>query len=235
MTDDRSQDQPAESSEVLKEEAQELQKLLRERAFQEIQRPPGTVARACIAAVLLFSLGGGMVLLGSPDFRRVVVQWIAYRTFPGSDASARIFRLPPPPAEPAVAKVQSVVPAGVTSLEGEIEGVLYATIPGPEAPGPAAPSQEQPGFAAPSKTPDAEEAMQVLQELSSVMGKIVAGEDENFVFQEWRPVKVEPPRYWLDVIVKRSEDEQEVHLVFEVDLEARSFRPLSQAARDLRP
>lgn len=212
-------------------EAAELRRSLRARLLQEAHRGPGILYRLLVLVVLAAVLGGAFSLLLMESLRRQAVEQLASLVVPEAGGFARVYPLPPPPPEPAVPKMATALPPSVAS-GGEVEGVLYATIPGPEQSGSPAESQQTEFQQAP-KSPGAELALARLREFSRVATAILEGSDERYEFVEWRLVRSNPPSFWLDLVVKDRSDESEVHLVYEVDIETGRVRPLSQAARDL--
>jgi hypothetical protein len=48
---------------------------------------------------------------------------------------------------------------------------------------------------------------------------------------EWKPVRSQPPEFYIDVVVRR--EGQILHYIWAVDVERQTIRPLSQAAREL--
>ncbi|GAB4247165.1 MAG: hypothetical protein Kow00109_23270 [Acidobacteriota bacterium] len=220
-----------QASADLVREAAELRRSLQTRLLAEAHRGPGLLYRLVALLVLAAALGGAFTLLLVDSWRRQAVEHFASLVAPEAVGSARLYSLPPPPPEPAVAKMATVIQGGAPPT-GEVEGVLYATIPGPEQAAASA-EEQQPEFQQVPKTPEAEAALIKLRELSEVAAGILDGNDERYEFVEWRLVRNAPPRFWLDLVVKERTGGAEVHLVYEVDVDGSRIRPLSQAARDL--
>ncbi len=146
------------------------------------------------------------------------------------DRQKEVFRLPPPP--PKAVQTRVVIPTGRISVGGadeEAEGVLFLDKMPPalgkeEAPAPAVIL---------AKNSFNEAAYNLLRATSETAGELTKNNIPEFEFQDWRPVKDDPPEAWIDLVVKRGSDGELVHLIWSVNTETERMTPLSQAARDL--
>ncbi len=146
------------------------------------------------------------------------------------DRQNEVFRLPPPP--PKAVQTRVVIPTGRISVGGaeeEAEGVLFLDKMPPalgkeEAPAPAVIL---------AKNSFNEAAYNLLRATSETAGELTKNNIPEFEFQDWRPVKDDPPEAWIDLVVKRGSDGELVHLIWSVNTETERINPLSQAARDL--
>ena len=76
-------------------------------------------------------------------------------------------------------------------------------------------------------------AFNLLTATSETVAELTQNNIEGFDFQDWRPVKDDPPEAWIDLVVTRGSDGELVHLIWSVNTETERMTPLSQAARDL--
>lgn len=141
-----------------------------------------------------------------------------------------IFRLPPPPPQAVQTKV--LIPGGSASTGGAEEepvGVLFLdeTLPGPER------RERTPAPLVLAKSPFNEAAYDLLTQTGEVAGELTENHISEFEFKGWRPVKDAAPEFWIDLVVMRRSDGEEVHLIWSVNTETGQVTPLSQAARDL--
>ena len=113
-----------------------------------------------------------------------------------------------------------------------MDGVLYADIEVEGGGGRDDRDDESAEFIKPVRTEGSEKAFEFLVLSSEVVQKLVDGELEGYTFKEWSPVQNDPPRYLLDLLAAAG-DGEELHLVWEVNVDKESVRPLSQAARDM--
>ena len=103
----------------------------------------------------------------------------------------------------------------------------------------ALPPEEEKGEAdsQPATTPKDDSsnlAFQMLKAKSTVASKLVEGEMvEDLRYREWKTVRRDGPEFWIDLIVYRSTDRTEFHLIWLVNTDTGTVTPLSQAARDL--
>ncbi|MCH7604243.1 MAG: hypothetical protein IIB54_15920 [Planctomycetes bacterium] len=73
----------------------------------------------------------------------------------------------------------------------------------------------------------------MLVRLSDAAARLSQNELEGLAFSSWRPVKDEPPEFWIDLVAIRQPEEEEVHLIWSINTEDERVTALSQAARDL--
>jgi len=147
-----------------------------------------------------------------------------------SERGAEILRLPPPP--PKEVEPQIRYPETFSSA-GDFEGVLYSSS-SPALGESEEEGEQEPEFVNPVKTKESEAAYEFLIQNSETAGKLAENLMEGHELKKWQPVRIEPPVFFIDLVVTRTSDDRELHLVWEVDLEAGTIRALSQAARDLR-
>ena len=148
------------------------------------------------------------------------------------DRKNEIFRLPPPP--PKAVQTQAVILTGRIPVGGaeEEEGVLFLDRKPPAL-------GKEKGGEAPSravilaKNSFNEAAYTLLRATSETAGELTKNNIPEFEFQDWRPVKDDPPEAWIDLVVTRRSDGELVHLIWSVNTETERMTPLSQAARDL--
>ncbi len=148
------------------------------------------------------------------------------------DRQNEVFRLPPPP--PKAVQTRVVLPSGRISLggaEGETEGVLFLDKQ-PPALGKEK-EEEAPAAIILAKNSFNEAAFNLLKATSETVGELTKNNISEFDFQDWRPVKDDPPEAWIDLVVTGGSDGELVHLIWSVNTETERITPLSQAARDL--
>ncbi len=146
------------------------------------------------------------------------------------DRQNEVFRLPPPP--PKAVQTRVVIPTGRISVGGaeeEAEGVLFLDKKPPVLGKEEAPAQA----IILAKNSFNEAAYNLLRATSETVGELIKKNISEFEFQDWRPVKDDPPEAWIDLVVTRGSDGELVHLIWSVNTETERMTPLSQAARDL--
>ena len=148
------------------------------------------------------------------------------------DRKNEVFRLPPPPPKAVTTRV--VLPGGrifVGEAEGETEGVLFLDktppVLGKEK------GEEAPAAIILAKNSFNKAAYNLLKATSETVSELTKNNIAEFNFQDWRPVKDDPPEAWIDLVVTRGSDGELVHLIWSVNTETERMTPLSQAARDL--
>ncbi len=237
MEGDSTRPEHPEMAADLHAEAQALRAELRERRLHPRHEYSG-VSKFLILLLTLALLVGAVGLLVFPQQRRQLVATLFGEKLKPVSGDQIVYSLPPPPPKTPASRPAFPVVAGQPSSgpPGDaVEGVLY-TRSGPPLPGSAAAAeaaQTQPGFQPPPRTPEAEQALAVLRGKVELIARLLDGQLEDMEAVGWNPVKAEPPVFWLDVVAKRGE--QDLHLVWEVNVEREVVRPLSQAARDLTP
>jgi hypothetical protein len=219
----------------LKKEALLIRERLREARRSE--RMAGFPAgRRWLYGVCIFGmLGAAFLLIASDPVRQATVRLMA-GTFINLDVGDDlVFDLPPPPPIATETKTGPGVQfqgSTITFSDQGFEGVLYAdTDPTWDAKDAEASKEE--GFVPPAKTSESESAFALLKEKSAVAAQIVAGEKEGYEFKEWSPVRVDPPVFFIDLLVTQLSSGTDSHLIWEVNLDAETVKPMSQAARDL--
>jgi hypothetical protein len=228
--------QPENPATDLVEQARSLRAELRNRGLVSRQEY-SWFAKALILLLTLALLTGAVGLLLFPQERRGLVTALFGERLKPASGDQVVYALPPPPPRTPPTRPTLAVAAGQAgaSASDEVGGVLY-TPSGPPVPGsggtPAA-APAPPGFQPPPRTPEAEQALGKLREQVQLIAQLLDGGLDDLQPVGWNPVKSTPPVFWLDVVARRGE--QEVHLVWEVDMEKDRVRPLSQAARDLVP
>ncbi len=143
-----------------------------------------------------------------------------------------ILRLPPPP--PKAVQTRTVIPTGRVTIggAGEEEGGVLFLDRKPPALGKE--EEEAPTQAVIlAKNSFNEGAYDLLRATSEIAGELIGNKISEFEFQDWRPVKDDPPESWIDLVVKRQSDGELVHLIWSVNTETKRMAPLSQAARDV--
>jgi hypothetical protein len=148
------------------------------------------------------------------------------------DRQNEVFRLPPPP--PKAVTTRTVFPSGRIFLGGaeeETEGVLFLDKQ-PPALG-RAKEEKAPAAIILAKNSFNKAAFNLLKATSETVAELTQNNIEGFEFQDWRPVKDDPPEAWIDLVVTRGTDGELVHLIWSVNTETERINPLSQAARDL--
>jgi hypothetical protein len=215
----------------LKSEAEELRRQLFQKS--QILRPThlSLWRRSLLFFLLIGAIAGATILL---IFEEPRVQMLAavtegwMRTY--SDPEEGIFPLPPPAPKEVEPRVR--YPDTFSSSESEFDGVLYSSS-SPTVGNDEEESEEEPGFVNPAKTEESLEAFRFLIENSETARALEEDGLTGYQLNEWQPVRVDPPLFFIDLLVTRASDNRELHLVWEVDLETASIRALSQAARDL--
>jgi len=149
-----------------------------------------------------------------------------------ADRQREILRLPPPP--PKAVQTRAVFPTGRVAIGGAGEeegGVLFL-----DRQPPALGKEEEekaPTAVILAKNSFNEAAYNLLRATSETVADLIENSIPEFEFQDWRPVKDDPPEAWIDLVVTRRSDGELVHLIWSVNTETERTAPLSQAARDL--
>lgn len=215
--------------EDLKRQAEEIREAVRRLSTQTLERPFPLWQQLTYLLVLLLILLTVFYLLLFPTQRR---RWVetALQVFAPSLVSTEspVIPLPPPSPQPTQTRVM-VQPGYIPPVPQEAPGILYSET----APGPGEAAEEREEFQAPEKTPEAIAAYNRIREESPLVQRLAAGELEGYSFIEWKPVKVNPPEFWLDFVATRTADDRQLDLIWSINLETGQTRALSQAARDL--
>jgi hypothetical protein len=215
----------------LKSEAEQLRLELTEKS--QILKPANLSfwRRALLFCLLIGTIAVAVYLL---IFEETRVQLLAeltdswMQTYSGRENG--VFDLPPPAPKEVEPRVR--YPDTFSSSSSEFDGVLYSSS------SPVVEDDEEEGgeeseFVNPAKTEESVKAFQFLTENSGTAKKLNENVLSGYMMKEWKPVKVDPPLFFIDLLVTRESDNRELHLVWEIDLEDSSVRALSQAARDL--
>ena len=219
----------------LKREALQIREYLREARHSE--RMAGfPIGKRWLYGMSIFGmLGVAFVLLVSDPIRQSAIH-LAAGAFINLDVEDnRVFELPPPPPVATETKKGPAIQfqgSTIKFTDQGFEGVLYADTEPAAVETKSKESGEQ-GFVATPQTPEAESAFAMLKEKSPLAAQIVAGENAGYQFKEWSPVKVDPPVFYIDLLATRLSSGVDTHLIWEVNTEAGSVAPMSQAARDL--
>lgn len=217
-------DLEAEASEIRRE------KLFRSRKSGKdsgIVTPPGGVSlwRIVSAVTAIAVVLAAVVLLAVPGLRTGIVEQAAGVFLPGPDNT--LYELPaPPPKAPRV--TESFQESGGFDPES---GIMYS--------GETAQPEKIEPFGGEKKeavklprTPGSRGAFALMQEDDGPLGKLLEGESGGLEYKTWNLVSQTPPVYLLDIIAVPAEGEEELHLIFSVDMGKKEITPLSQAARD---
>jgi len=222
--------------EDLKEEAAYIREIRRS-SFRETRIPrnlPGWKKAVYLVFILLTVTGSSYLLIFEKPRTGFIQAASAALGLDLTPSDEQVFELPPPP--PKAAERQVIVQSGgpVFSSDDEFEGILYAT-PGsnPALRSGAETAKEQPQFTAPPRSEGSERAFRLLSTQSEVIRRLIEGRSTDLEFKSWNPVQNKPPVFFIDVLALRTSSREEVHLVWEVNIESERIRPLSQAARDL--
>jgi hypothetical protein len=231
MNDEQLAPENDEGRERLREEAEAIRTLIRER---DMNLGPPRISdwkKACFMALIAGAIFASVYLLVFESQRQALVMLAARGLDLHRTSAEEVFKLGAPPPKAAEPEIRVQGGASVFSDEG-LDGVLYADIEveggGRRDDG----DDDEIEFIKPVRTEGSERAFEFLVLSSEVVQKLVDGKIEGYTFKEWSPVQNDPPRYLLDLLAM-SEDGEELHLVWEVNVEKESVRPLSQAARDL--
>jgi hypothetical protein len=229
-------EEKSRSAKELEDEAKALRQHLSEKS--QILEPTALSLwkKALLSILLVGSVSAAVLLLifdrGRQDLLAGLSEsWLGAYSGPGTD----IIALPPPPPKEVEPRIR--YPDTFSSSGGgfgdEFDGVLYASSSGRPGGGDDEETEEEPAFVNPAKTDESKEAFVFLTQNSEIARQLTEGSASEYEFKEWKPVRVDPPLFFIDLLVTRKSDSRELHLVWEVDLEEASVRALSQAARDL--
>jgi len=187
--------------------------------------------RAVLFSLLIGTIAGAVYLLIFKESRLQLLAELTdgwMKTYSGRDAD--ILALPPPP--PKEVEPQVRYPGAFSSSGNEFDGVLYSS--SSSAIGEDDKDvEEEPGFVNPAKTKESQQAFEFLTQNSEIAKKLSENSLAEYELKEWKPVRIDPPLFFIDLLVASTSESRELHLVWEVDLENSTTRPLSQAARDL--
>lgn len=214
-------------------EAARVRDQLKERNKAAVQGFPAW--RKLIYFLVLFgSIVGAFFLLVFQEERKAITELVLVDWLKVAEAREnRLIKLPPPPPKEEKRTVRSEGP--IVFAGGEPDGVLYGDIVIDEQAGgsEAEEGEGRPAFVAPPKTEASRKAYDMLVEKSEAALKLVNGGFEEYAFVEWSLVREAPPVFYIDLLVTRKSDDQQVHMTWEVNVGSEEVRPLSQAARDV--
>jgi len=222
------------SSEHLKEQV-ELVRQLAQAVSKGFREPPLPSWKKVLYPVLVFGVLFLVVFLLIFDrSRRQLIASVGegWSSVYG-DRQNEIFRLPPPPLK--AVQTRAVISTGratVGGAEEEEAGVLFLDKKPPEL-GKEEGKETLAQAVILAKNSFNEAAYNLLRATSETAGALTENSIPEFEFQDWRPVKDDPPEAWIDLVVKRQSDGELVHLIWSVHTETERLTPLSQAARDL--
>jgi len=191
---------------------------------------PATISiwkKLILFVVLTSSIAGAVYLLIFREQRRSLLAEateVWETTHLGRER--HIIALPPPPPKEVEPRVR------YPDTFDEFDGVLYASSDDSKT-AREDETEEEAGFVAPDKTEESEQAFQFLTQNSEIARKLSDNTLPEYELKEWKPVRVDPPVFFIDLLVTRTSDDRELHLIWEVDLDNATTKPLSQAARDL--
>ncbi len=158
---------------------------------------------------------------------------------PGASSGETVQAAPPETPKPppsAQLRQDRPRPAERGELPARVETAARTAVPppaaGPFTPPASPPAQTPVTAAAPAADSPAGKAFEVLRGQSSLVDRLAAeGRFGNLEFVEWKPVRSQPPEIYIDVVARR--EGQVLHYIWAVDVERKTIRPLSQAAREL--
>lgn len=222
-------DQPVTSSGQLKNQAHSFRQSATAQSEELYERPLAGWKQVFLLLLVFGSLFAVVFLLIVDESRRQLIAFAGGILHQGERAEMN--RLPPPPPKVIQARVVTVEGTGTSAPSpAEPMGVLFLDrdpvwIRGEEEV-PPAPVEL-------SRTESNEVAFNLLVRLSDAAARLSQNELEGLAFSSWRPVKDEPPEFWIDLVAIRQPEEEEVHLIWSINTEDERVTALSQAARDL--
>ena len=224
---------PEISAEHLNEQI-ELVRQLAQAAPPVFREQPLADWKQVVYSLLVFGVLFGVVFLLIFDRSRQQMIASMGEGFSGAyaDRQRDIQRLRPPP--PKAVQTRTVMPTGRVSIGGADEepgGVLFLD---KQPPGLGTVEKKAPTQAVIlAKNSFNEAAYNLLNAKSETAAELAQNSIAEFEFQDWRPVKDDPPEAWIDLVVTRRADGELLHLIWSVNTETERTAPLSQAARDL--
>jgi len=232
MNDEQITPEIGQDPEILQEQAEAIRKHIRLRDMNVGPPHIPDWKKACFLAVIVGVILGAVYLLVFEGQRQALVTLAARGLDLHKSSEEELFKLgaPPPKAVEPEVRVQGGGPS-IFSDES-LDGVLYADIEVEGMDEREDAGDDEAEFIAPARTEASKKAFEFLALTSDVVQQLIDGEIEGYTFKDWSPVQNSPPRFLLDLMVVTAEEE-ELHLVWEVNVESESVRPLSQAARDL--
>jgi len=218
--------------ELLKAQADELRQTGYLRG-EDSPKAPARWVQGIYLGVLVLVIASVLFLLVFRESRVRLLRSVgrAWTTLSSTEQQAEVFKLPPPPPK-------SVEPKVV--LQGSPTFVFRSGSPTAQPAG--QPDAAEPGNeggqqdetkppAPPEKTAGSSGAYQLLVKNSEVARKLTTNALPDLQFKEWKPVRNNPPEFWINVVASRGG--QNVEFVWSVNTESGTIRALSQNARDL--
>ncbi|MEE8350511.1 MAG: hypothetical protein V3R94_13125 [Acidobacteriota bacterium] len=229
--DERESNQPERISPPLKNQAHNFRQGSTSQARDFYERPLAGWKQVLYLVMIMGSLLSVVYLLIVDDSRQRLVASAGTILYPGEPDD--INRLPPPPPKVIQARVVTVAGGGgAPPGQDEPRGVLFRDLDpvriGAEEEAPPAPIELP-------RTEASQDAFNLLLSLSDAAAQLSRNTLEELEFTRWRPVKDQPPEFWIDLVAVRKSDGEEVHLIWSVNTEGERVSALSQAARDLEP
>lgn len=214
------------TAQELREQAAQIQRLARRR-FVPADTGLAPYQQILSVALLVVVMGTALFLLVSGDSRRMLIQESASGWLTAFQAAPKTYRLPlpPPPVSQSGITFSSSEPVPEPSVPVG-QGVWETGVP------PASAQQEKP-FEAPAKTASWKQAFERLTHESETVGKLTRGEVEGLVFQDWEPIRAQPPSYSFRLNMLRESDGAVVPFAWSLDVSSGATRPENQVARDL--
>lgn len=222
-------DQPVATSGELKGQAHAYRQSATAQSREFYERPLGGWKQLLYLILVFGSLFAVVYLLVVDERRQQLITSAGEVLYPGEQRD--INRLPPPPPRVIQARVVTAEGTGSSgSSPEEPRGVLFLDQD------PVRIRGEEEAPPAPVELPRTESnraAYELLVRSSDVAAQLSQNGFEQLEFSIWRPVRDEPPEFWIDLVAVRQSDGEEVHLIWSVNTESERVSALSQAARDL--
>jgi len=218
-------------SQDLKEQAELFRQLVKAEPQDTFERPLPVWKKYLYLSLVFAVLSLVVFLLIADRSRRQLIASAGegWSRLSGAEQD-EIFRLPPPP--PEAVKTRVLIPSGTVATADSEDlqtGVLFwdQTVSSPER------EEQTQAPVVLARNPLNEAAYNLLRETGGVAGELSENKLPEFEFEGWRSVKDDAPEFWIDLVVTRRSDGQEVHLIWSVNTETQRLTALSQAARDL--
>ena len=87
-------------------------------------------------------------------------------------------------------------------------------------------------FEIPSKDSNFEKVFKLLTENSEFIKKLISGQIPGLLFDDWQPIRVALPNYWLTLEVQDVVTGEAIKLAWSFDIETLKPKPENQSARD---
>ena len=165
-------------------------------------------------------------------------QPVAITTEPSSPEPQQPAAINPPSVPTSTPEVplatRPAAPARSQASSGSRPVLLRGTPPPPLDPPPETsppPVSGQPPTAAPVSAAEGQAAFDLLLEQSRAARMLAGGRFPDLPFNGWDIVEQRGDEFYIDLAIEK--DGTTVHFIWSVDTEAKTARPLSQAARDL--